>query len=107
MFIFKSLGLKCIPFLHQIMPPFLHLMNTCESGFREFLFQQMGSLVSVVKQRIHIAGGKERRGRGRGESAREGRDKRERGEGEGRGRESERGRGDEERRGRENRTKTT
>lgn len=52
MFIFKSLGLKCIPFLPQIMPPFLQVMNTCESGFREFLFQQMGSLVSVVKQRI-------------------------------------------------------
>jgi len=69
----------------------------------------MGSLVSVVKQRIHIAGGKERRGRGRGESAREGRDKRERGEGEGRER-GEGGRGREGkvmRRGGENRTKTT
>eukprot|EP01132_Coremiostelium_polycephalum_P005602 gene5602-6970_t len=52
MFIFKSLGLKCIPFLPQIMPPFLHVMNTCEPGFREFLFQQLGSLVSIVKQHI-------------------------------------------------------
>lgn len=34
------------------MPPFLHVMNTCEAGFREFLFQQMGSLVSIVKQHI-------------------------------------------------------
>ena len=59
MFIFKSLGLKCIPFLPQIMPPFLHVMNTCESGFREFLFQQMGSLVSIVKQRIIVRGEKE------------------------------------------------
>ncbi|GAM22047.1 hypothetical protein SAMD00019534_052220 [Acytostelium subglobosum LB1] len=52
MFIFKSLGLKCIPFLPQIMPPFLQVMNTCEPGFREFLFQQLGSLVSIVKQHI-------------------------------------------------------
>jgi serine/threonine-protein kinase mTOR len=52
MYIFKSLNMKCIPFLPQIMPPFLHVMNTCETGFREFLFQQMGALVSIVKQRI-------------------------------------------------------
>ncbi|GAM16986.1 hypothetical protein SAMD00019534_001610 [Acytostelium subglobosum LB1] len=52
MFIFKSLGLKCIPFLPQIMPPFLHVMNSCEPGFREFLFQQLSSLVSIVKQHI-------------------------------------------------------
>ncbi|KYQ91695.1 protein kinase [Tieghemostelium lacteum] len=52
MFIFKSLGLKCIPFLPQIMPPFLHVMNSCEPGFREFLFQQLGLLVSIVKQHI-------------------------------------------------------
>lgn len=54
MFIFKSLGLKCVPFLSQVIPPFLHVMNTCEPGFREFLFQQMGTLVGIVKQRIKI-----------------------------------------------------
>lgn len=52
MVIFKSLGLKCIPFLPHIMPPFLQVMRTCESGFREFLFQQLGVLVSIVKQHI-------------------------------------------------------
>eukprot|EP01132_Coremiostelium_polycephalum_P002833 gene2833-3519_t len=52
MFIFKSLGSKCIPFLPQIMPPFLQVTNSCESGFREFLFQQLSSLVSIVKQNI-------------------------------------------------------
>ncbi|KAF2071336.1 hypothetical protein CYY_007349 [Polysphondylium violaceum] len=52
MYIFKSLNLKCIPFLPQIMPPFLHVMNSCEPGFREFLFQQLGLLVSIVKQHI-------------------------------------------------------
>ncbi|EGG15157.1 protein kinase [Cavenderia fasciculata] len=52
MFIFKSLGFKCIPFLPQIMPPFLHVMNSCEPGFRDFLFQQLSTLVSIVKQHI-------------------------------------------------------
>ncbi|EGC32838.1 protein kinase, atypical group [Dictyostelium purpureum] len=52
MYIFKSLSLKSIPFLPQIMPPFLHAMNTGEPLFREFVFQQLGSLVSIVKQHI-------------------------------------------------------
>lgn len=36
----------------QIIPPLLQVMNTREPLFREFLFQQLGSLVSIVKQRI-------------------------------------------------------
>ena len=32
------------------MPPFLHILRTCEANFREYLFQQLGVLVSVVKQ---------------------------------------------------------
>ena len=52
MFIFKSLGLKCVPYLPQIMPQFLLVMRTCEPLFREFLFQQLGMLVAIVKQHI-------------------------------------------------------
>eukprot|EP00004_Rigifila_ramosa_P027283 TRINITY_DN882_c0_g1_i1.p1 TRINITY_DN882_c0_g1~~TRINITY_DN882_c0_g1_i1.p1 ORF type:complete len:2377 (-),score=590.06 TRINITY_DN882_c0_g1_i1:39-6899(-) len=52
MFIFKSLGMKCVPFLPQIMPPFLQVMRMCEPNFRDFLFQQLGMLVSIVKQHI-------------------------------------------------------
>lgn len=52
MFIFKSLGLKCIPFLPQIMPTFLQVMRNGELSFREFLFDQLGTLVSIVKQYI-------------------------------------------------------
>eukprot|EP00742_Colponemidia_sp_Colp-10_P007030 GILJ01007544.1.p1 GENE.GILJ01007544.1~~GILJ01007544.1.p1 ORF type:complete len:2402 (-),score=355.14 GILJ01007544.1:281-6541(-) len=52
MFIFKSLGLKCVPFLPQIIPPFLQVMRNCEDGLRESLFQQLGVLVSIVKQHI-------------------------------------------------------
>eukprot|EP00003_Mantamonas_plastica_P010783 TRINITY_DN2025_c0_g1_i1.p1 TRINITY_DN2025_c0_g1~~TRINITY_DN2025_c0_g1_i1.p1 ORF type:complete len:2240 (+),score=782.23 TRINITY_DN2025_c0_g1_i1:702-7421(+) len=52
MYIFQSLGMKCVPFLPQIMPAFLGVMRSCDDGFREFLFQQLGKLVSIVKQHI-------------------------------------------------------
>ena len=48
----KSLGPKCIPFLPEIMPPLLHSMKVSETGFRKFLFQQLGILVSITKQHI-------------------------------------------------------
>ncbi|KAI8836345.1 armadillo-type protein [Chytridium lagenaria] len=52
MYIFKTLGLKCVPFLPRIMPPFLNMMRTCPPGMLEFHFQQLGLLVSIVKQHI-------------------------------------------------------
>uniref|UniRef100_A0A4W3GLM4 Serine/threonine-protein kinase TOR n=1 Tax=Callorhinchus milii TaxID=7868 RepID=A0A4W3GLM4_CALMI len=51
-FIFKSLGLKCVQFLPQVMPTFLNVIRVCDANTREFLFQQLGMLVSFVK--IHI-----------------------------------------------------
>jgi FKBP12-rapamycin complex-associated protein len=52
MFILRSLGLKCVSFLHQIIPPFLHVMRHYDSSLRETLFQQLGVLVSIVKQNM-------------------------------------------------------
>ncbi|KAI8819891.1 armadillo-type protein [Fimicolochytrium jonesii] len=52
MYIFKTLGLKCVPFLPQIMPPFLSMMRSCPIGMLEFHFQQLGLLVTIVKQHI-------------------------------------------------------
>jgi FKBP12-rapamycin complex-associated protein len=52
MYIFKTLGLKCVPYLHQIIPALLTMMKTCPSGMLEFYFQQLGLLVSIVKQHI-------------------------------------------------------
>ncbi|KAJ3215347.1 phosphatidylinositol kinase- protein kinase tor1 [Dinochytrium kinnereticum] len=52
MYIFKTLGLKCVPFLPRIMPPFLSMMRACPPGMLEFHFQQLGLLVSIVKQHI-------------------------------------------------------
>ena len=52
MYTLKSLGLKCVPFLPQIMTPYLNMMKTCPKGILEFHFQQLSVLVSIVKQHI-------------------------------------------------------
>ncbi|KXS11006.1 FAT-domain-containing protein [Gonapodya prolifera JEL478] len=52
MYIFKTLGLKCVPFLAQIMPPLLSTLRTSPISILEFHFQQLGVLVSIVKQHI-------------------------------------------------------
>ncbi|CAG8552522.1 7121_t:CDS:10 [Diversispora eburnea] len=52
MYIFKTLSLKCVPFLPQITPAFLGVMRTCPPGMLEFYFQQLGILVSIVQQHI-------------------------------------------------------
>lgn len=51
-FIFKSLGIKCVPYISQVLPSFLHVVRTADVNFREFLFQQLASLISIVKQHI-------------------------------------------------------
>ncbi|XP_071482072.1 serine/threonine-protein kinase mTOR-like [Diadema antillarum] len=51
-FIFKSLGVKCVQFLPQIMPTYINVIRTCDNGTREFLFQQLGFMISIVKQHI-------------------------------------------------------
>jgi len=52
MFIFRSLGMKCTPYLPQIMPPFLREMRTCEDSIREAFLQHICSIVSIVKHHI-------------------------------------------------------
>ncbi|CAN6610146.1 serine/threonine-protein kinase Tor2p [Trichomonascus vanleenenianus] len=54
LFIFKSLGLKCVPFLSQIIPGLLGVMRTSTSTMTEFFFRQLTILVNVVKQHIRI-----------------------------------------------------
>lgn len=51
-FIFKSLGIKCVPYISQVLPSLLHVVRTADVNFREFLFQQLAQLVSIVKQHI-------------------------------------------------------
>ena len=50
-FIFKSLGIKCVPYLQQVMPAYLNVMRTSDTC-REFLFQQLGVIIAIVKQHI-------------------------------------------------------
>lgn len=52
MYIFKTQGLKGVPFLHQIIPALLTMMKSCPAGMLEFYFQQLGLLVAIVKQHI-------------------------------------------------------
>jgi len=52
MVIFKSAGIKCVPFLPHITAPFMAVIRTCEPGLRDMMFQQLAVLVSVVKQHI-------------------------------------------------------
>lgn len=52
MYIFKTLGLKCVPFLPQIMPNLFHMIKTCPTAMLEFYLQQLGVLVNIVKQHI-------------------------------------------------------
>ncbi|XP_046427062.1 serine/threonine-protein kinase mTOR [Neodiprion fabricii] len=51
-FIFKSLGIKCVPYISQVMPSFLNVVRTADIGFREYLFQQLAVLIAIVKQHI-------------------------------------------------------
>ncbi|XP_071445181.1 serine/threonine-protein kinase mTOR [Hetaerina americana] len=51
-FIFKSLGIKCVPYISQVMPSFLNVVRTADANFREFLFQQLAVLIAIVKQHI-------------------------------------------------------
>ncbi|KAI5755082.1 hypothetical protein M8J77_013919 [Diaphorina citri] len=51
-FIFKSLGIKCVPFIAQVMPSFLNVIRTADTNLKEFLVQQLAFLIAIVKQHI-------------------------------------------------------
>ena len=51
-FIFTSLGIKCVPYISQVIPSFINVIRTAESSFKDFLFQQLATLISIVKQHI-------------------------------------------------------
>lgn len=51
-FIFKSLGIKCVPYLSQVLPNLLANIRTADLNFCEFLFQQLSTLIEIVKQHI-------------------------------------------------------
>lgn len=50
--IFKTLGLKCVPFLGQIVPGFLAVIRSSPTSRLESYFNQLAVLVSIVRQHI-------------------------------------------------------
>uniref|UniRef100_A0A1B0GIX2 Serine/threonine-protein kinase TOR n=2 Tax=Lutzomyia longipalpis TaxID=7200 RepID=A0A1B0GIX2_LUTLO len=52
MFTFKSLGIKCVPYLSQVLPSLLGNIRTADMNLKEFLFQQLSILIEIVKQHI-------------------------------------------------------
>uniref|UniRef100_A0A5S6QLG6 Serine/threonine-protein kinase TOR n=1 Tax=Trichuris muris TaxID=70415 RepID=A0A5S6QLG6_TRIMR len=51
-FIFYSLNVKCDRYMDQVVPHLINLIRSADPTMREFLFQQFGYLVSVVKHHI-------------------------------------------------------
>ncbi|XP_019183667.1 PREDICTED: serine/threonine-protein kinase TOR isoform X1 [Ipomoea nil] len=52
MFIFKSMGLGCVPYLQKVLPDLFHIVRGCEDGLKEFITWKLGTLVSIVRQHV-------------------------------------------------------
>ncbi|CAH9071216.1 unnamed protein product [Cuscuta epithymum] len=52
MFIFKSMGLGCVPYLPKVLPELFNIVRTCEDGLKEFITWKLGTLVSIVRQHV-------------------------------------------------------
>ena len=51
-FIFKALGIKSVPYIAQVIPSMLNVIRSSEDTFRDFLFQQLGGLIAIVRQHV-------------------------------------------------------
>jgi len=53
MFIFKSLGLRCVPYLKQVVPHIILTIKTCsQATLREALLKQIATLSVIVKEHL-------------------------------------------------------
>ena len=52
MTIFKNLGLRCVPFLEQVIPAFGIVMHNCPMSLLNTYFQQLSDLIDIVKLNI-------------------------------------------------------
>ncbi|OIW11181.1 hypothetical protein TanjilG_22988 [Lupinus angustifolius] len=52
MFIFKSMGLGCVPYLPKVLPDLFHTIRTCDENLKDFITWKLGTLVSIVRQHI-------------------------------------------------------
>ncbi|KAJ4809422.1 Serine/threonine-protein kinase [Rhynchospora pubera] len=52
-FIFKSMGLGCVPYLPKVLPELFRAVRICEDGgLKEFITWKLGTVVSIVRQHI-------------------------------------------------------
>ena len=51
-FIFRSLGLKCVPYLKYVFPDLFYIMEISSPSLLEFFFRQLSVLIAIVKQHI-------------------------------------------------------
>ncbi|XP_022763546.1 serine/threonine-protein kinase TOR isoform X3 [Durio zibethinus] len=52
MFIFKSMGLGCVPYLPKVLPELFLIVRTCDDHLKDFITWKLGTLVSIVRQHI-------------------------------------------------------
>lgn len=52
MFIFRSLGVRYVPFLPQIVPSFLNQMATCDDSLKESFLQHIWGIVNISQSHI-------------------------------------------------------
>ncbi len=52
--IFKTIGMKCVPFLGQIIPGFLSVIRSSHPGRLDNYFNQLAILVNIVRQHIRV-----------------------------------------------------
>ncbi|OXA52223.1 Serine/threonine-protein kinase mTOR [Folsomia candida] len=51
-FVFKSLNVSCVTYIPQVIPCLIQVIRTTEMQYKDFLFQQLGMLIAIVKQHI-------------------------------------------------------
>ncbi|ODN03392.1 Serine/threonine-protein kinase mTOR, partial [Orchesella cincta] len=51
-FVFKSLNMNCVTHIPQVIPCLIQVIRTTEMQYKDFLFQQLGMLIAIVKQHI-------------------------------------------------------
>ncbi|XP_030468800.2 serine/threonine-protein kinase TOR-like isoform X2 [Syzygium oleosum] len=52
-FLFKSIGLRCIPFLPKVLPDLFLIVGICDDTLKDFIAWKLGTLVSIVRQHIN------------------------------------------------------
>lgn len=52
MFIFKSLGLGCVPYLETVVPHITKTVRNCPSALRESLLKQLATLSLIVREHL-------------------------------------------------------